>query len=1669
MEAEIIKCTFCQRARPQFHKVPHSTSWRVQVRAHNDKNPEVNGKLLCQYCYETGLNKLDNFFHPANLTVPAETVPPFLARLTAFEERLVARVQPLMHLVGLKYGTLMSKGHVLSLPRPMHAVARHLPSTTAEYVTMRKKGKSGVNNLIHVRRRLVLEAAHGLVLGVVAARATGDSHNPLDYVFGDQGHPDTWCDYEGRPIAAASVADWPVDQARPAHPAYADVTLVYPTMEELPIDGPLPGVAEVEADVEADVAQPSNRDNGVVPSSEDIGPAPMQHDNGSEDRHGGEGPGVDEDMSHSGITDPTGGNSAVRQQILRRLEQLNCTVDSAEPVPMPQPDADATPLPELKTPFFFGMAYPTLFPCAKGDRTAPDFGRWCGREKQKLASWIESLSWHSSGRFARHPTFKFHMHNLSQKEYAFRQANQYIAVNLGEDRRTRDEVMVDVRRGDQSLARGALLYAANIRDTDPYWAMKRKELVAICQHHYRTPDKVNSRLPSFFCSGSLAELHTPSLLRILQLYVTETQGEAAAHGLDEPSKRRRTLNQHGHLIAEWFTARTANYVETVMKGLLGVDKYYWRFEFAKSRGAIHFHGLFWVTRGAEVTAITIKLEEMLQALSAQAQAGHIPHEYAQLLALGQRRAAGANLGKLARQIFGMTASHPEADNDMWPPPEGHGCPPSTDHLKEYFVEQADLDQDYSELINAVLLHVCSSYCLRIEKDKDKDGNPIKSCRMHCGIFDPETKKMTGHELFDVDTIVVEGRRTRLCLRREHPRLVQHIRGLLQGWRANFDSQLIVDTNLEVIVNYIVGYCMKGGHSTSEYLAMFKDMVKEDEVGSTSHRLVRRLMLKTVGVRDCPAQNADFLLAGCKLTRSSEKTEKFSVSMFRKVAGGGELEDSKLDKYVKAMNMLIANKAKTIKQSNPGMTIDEARSMAETETPLKTLYEYASKGGKCIPVFTGGWTYITWPLQRCEEACLFYLMVHGPGWLSTEMILRGHEKASDRLLEWIQEDGGSCPWWLVEMVNEAEAEYKERLPAEGQSQSSPTRPRRNTRVDARVSQDVPTPEDLQVHGSEPRLSGASQILSDLGMSLQGLSPNMMEGADDVILPRPPEGFDHRSFAGNNIVPGVLTEIRRLAEQLGAGDDELMGDTEMADFWQFDPMGANEKQQLVFRVVVDHLRRWCSGEAGVKPLRLLVSGTAGTGKSFVTSLVDWAVRGMIGDNPEACRRAAPTGTAAFGIRGVTLHRIFCLSKNDIGKSTAQKLQDTLPNIVVCQIDERSMVGAEMLAQIDRSLQVGRDCEEPLGDVPVLILYGDDAQLPPIGDVPCWKKIDLISKERPKQISGARLYQQFDAITLTQIMRQDPNETVLRRILEHTRSLKLDEEDLDLLNSRVLDQLPEDEKAEFDAAEAAGRCLHLFTRHIPRLRHNRCRLVSLENVVTVRSVNGCSHGRKDKSASGFQQLPYVTELAVGAKVRLTKNFRGNGVEMGLVNGATGTVVDILYSQQTPDVEEIPTVLVEFDGFKGPDTNIIPDYPRAVPIIPITVACDQCKSQVARKMLPLDLAWGLTVWASQGMTAGPGQSMTHIVLHPGEDSVEKKSPGVLFVMLSRIKTLRALAIDNRISFSRLHCINDSAHNKSRAAEERRLARLESTMDSANLPSFVECVQLVSGCRRDRDTISEM
>ena len=318
----------------------------------------------------------------------------------------------------------------------------------------------------------------------------------------------------------------------------------------------------------------------------------------------------------------------------------------------------------------------------------------------------------------------------------------------------------------------------------------------------------------------------------------------------------------------------------------------------------------------------------------------------------------------------------------------------------------------------------------------------------------------------------------------------------------------------------------------------------------------------------------------------------------------------------------------------------------------------------------------------------------------------------------------------------------------------------------------------------------------------------------------------------------------------------------------------------------------------PLRIIVSGTAGTGKSYLINCLRVLLR-------EKVCVAAPTGIAAFNIDGNTLHSLLSLPTKgefkDLEGEHLNRLQQALSSIQYLIIDEISMVGRKLFGQVDRRLR--------------------------------------------------QVFPTFDhAVILDQIMRQsgdDSSQSMFRDILLRLRNCEVTKEDWRILMTRTPAQVSD--VSNFSSG------VHLFPTIEAVAEHNVQKLHGCgQPVATIKAVHTGPNSSKASTDDAGGLQPVVC-LAKGACVMLSSNL---WVEMGLVNGAMGTVQAIFYdSGGPPDLPVAVTVL--FDRYSGPT---LPD--GTVPIAPLHHTWLTSGNQCSRLQLPLNLAWAVTIHKAQGLT---------------------------------------------------------------------------------------------------------
>ncbi len=418
-------------------------------------------------------------------------------------------------------------------------------------------------------------------------------------------------------------------------------------------------------------------------------------------------------------------------------------------------------------------------------------------------------------------------------------------------------------------------------------------------------------------------------------------------------------------------------------------------------------------------------------------------------------------------------------------------------------------------------------------------------------------------------------------------------------------------------------------------------------------------------------------------------------------------------------------------------------------------------------------------------------------------------------------------------------------------------------------------------------------------------------------------------------------------------------------------------------------------------VFITGRAGTGKSTL-------LRYFADNTVKQIAICAPTGVAALNVGGQTIHSLFRLPIGLIADTqldqpdNVRRLLGALDAVV---IDEVSMVNADVLDAIDRSLrQARRKPFTPFGGVQI-IMFGDPYQLapvPPRGDEARY----MADRYRSNWFFDAHVWQPLaeavppvahnvpDAATdaaepdddglfvvekeraqllvreLVEIHRQDDED--FKAMLNAVRHGRVTADIAHVLNTAGARPAPEPEQGETPLITLATRndiVTSINQRHLAALPG--------KEQIARAEISG-DFGRGESNYPAEAEL----RLKIGAQVMFLRNDTG-GDYPRWVNGTIGTVIRILGDVVRVEVdgEEVdvePTVWERFRYSYNPGSGTI----RRDIVAEFT-------------QFPLRLAWAVTIHKSQG------QTHERAVIDLGSGAF---APGQTYVALSRLTSLDGL-----------------------------------------------------------------
>ncbi len=387
-------------------------------------------------------------------------------------------------------------------------------------------------------------------------------------------------------------------------------------------------------------------------------------------------------------------------------------------------------------------------------------------------------------------------------------------------------------------------------------------------------------------------------------------------------------------------------------------------------------------------------------------------------------------------------------------------------------------------------------------------------------------------------------------------------------------------------------------------------------------------------------------------------------------------------------------------------------------------------------------------------------------------------------------------------------------------------------------------------------------------------------------------------------------------------------------------------------------------------MFITGRAGTGKSTLLQLFrNTTKKKMV--------VLAPTGIAALNVKGQTIHSFFgfpprLIMAKDIRKNFTRKW---FKKIEVLVIDEISMVRADLLDAIDRSLQIHRENPLPFGGVQ-MVFIGDLFQLPPVIATEEEKRLFEMSYDTPYFFSSNVLQElEIEMFELRKVYRQENRHFL--RLLDAVRLNQADWEDLDDLNTRYLPHF-----------ETEKNYITLSPRNAK---------VDRINIRELANLNSPEFIFKATIEGTFDPRLYPTEASLRLRKGAQVMFIKNDPEGNFVNGTIGKIVEVngdsikVFSDEKGSPGEIEVFPMEWEILRYKQAKDDPN--------------DLETEIIGRfEQYPLKLAWAVTIHKSQGKT------FDKVIIDMDRGAFEF---GQTYVALSRCRTLEGIVLKQKLQHS--------------------------------------------------------
>ena len=821
------------------------------------------------------------------------------------------------------------------------------------------------------------------------------------------------------------------------------------------------------------------------------------------------------------------------------------------------------------------------------------------------------------------------------------------------------------------------------------------------------------------------------------------------------------------------------------------------------------------------------------------------------------------------------------------------------------------------------------------------------------------------------------------------RINNYNRSCLLAWRANMDIQYVLD--VYACAMYIVSYISKAQRGMSELLRIACEEAKSGN--SSVKQQVRDIGNKFLNAVEISAQEAVYLALQLPMRRSSREVVFIPssppderIQLLKSLDQIKEMEDeseeietgSLIKRYIERPqsleNVTLADWAawydmksngksiyqKSCKEDNDGLLLetqdednleDDYKSRSYDSTELKTLSKVIKKRAKCR-VIRSVWFNKEVDAEKYFRELLF---LFSP-WRDEARDIQRFRPFEQRCRE------------ISEQINCQLAEY---CPYSSQIDEAVVN---MTDIDDNSLWDLVAPNTQHTE------------LIDSSHSIRETSNDLDNGDQNYDL------SDDLGIPSCSIV------------------DQDAVCNEMSDDEYRQAVRSLNNEQLVFFYHVLHLLRTSD-----VAFYCFLSGGGGVGKSHVTkALYQAAVKCLntnVGDDFQQIRALilAPTGKAAFNIRGCTIHSALSVPANRslhnyqrLDSSRLNSLRNKLGGLKVIFVDEISMVGNSMFnVQLNKRLQEIKGVDSDFGGVSIIAI-GDLFQLEPVFDGYVFETL----KGSYGALATNLWRKHFAMYELCQIMRQRESR-LFAEILNRLREGKHTEEDIRILKQRLICENDPNYPHHAPHLFYQNKKVENFNKKVYNASDDeKFSIIASDFVIGAQSEQMIETllSRIPNDPRKTMQLASELCIAINQRTEIAVNTR---LDDGLTNGA-GSVVKYVELYNPPQPQGIIWVKFDHDhvGEKTRNENrqlYTSDIDVSwTPIMPTTAQFCVGKSsscKIVRKQFPLRLSAAKTIHRAQGDTE------RQVVVNL---EASRKIPHIHYVALSRVTTLEGLYITN-------------------------------------------------------------